>query len=86
MAAWPCSAAHGGRPPYKHNLSPCDNALLQHAHLITFAVQMIMFYGIDTRPGGGYDWERFRIGLKAREAESKWVVWLVFAVLPCSAV
>ncbi len=48
---------------------------------------MIMFYGIDTRPGGGYDWERFRIGLKAREAESKWVMLPVSAVaLQCCVV
>jgi hypothetical protein len=70
----PAALLIGGKLPYKHNLSPGYTALLQHAHLITFAVQMIMFYGIDTRPGGGYDWERYRIGLKAREAESKWVV------------
>lgn len=69
-----------GKPPYTHNLILRDSALLQRDHLITSAVQMIMFYGIDTRPGGGYDWERFRIGLKARETESKWVV------LPVSAV
>ena len=72
---------------FKHNLSLRDPALLQHAHPITSAVQMIMFYGIDTRPGGGYDWERFRIGLKARETESKWVVLPVSAVaLQCCVV
>jgi hypothetical protein len=38
---------------------------------VIMRVQTVMFCGIDARPGGGFDWERLRTALGAREAESK---------------